>query len=70
VVIQVHPSHADALRANASLLDLSSTAELQVIGNARLPLGGCLIETEMGMVDARLETQLHLVERALTRRPA
>lgn len=70
VGIQVHPAHVEALRVQSSALELSSMVEIQVIANETLSAGGCLIETELGMVDARLETQLQLIERVLARRSA
>lgn len=69
VVIQTHPAQVETLRERVPALDLSSAAEVQVLGNASLSEGDCLMETELGMVDARLETQVELIERALTRRP-
>ena len=69
VVIQVPPPHVENLRAQASELDLSSTCEIQVMADASLAPGGCRIETELGLVDARLETQLSIIEQALLRRP-
>ena len=69
VVILSHPSHIEALREHTRELDLSSTCEIQVMADASLTPGSCRIETELGLVDARLETQLEVIEKALTRRP-
>jgi flagellar biosynthesis/type III secretory pathway protein FliH len=43
----------------------SQTKYLDFIGDPRISQGGCLIESEVGKVDARLETQLRVLERAL-----
>ena len=67
MVIQVHPAQVEVLRQRARELDLSSTCEIQVMADAALVLGDCLIESELGLVDARLETQFAVIERVLLR---
>jgi flagellar biosynthesis/type III secretory pathway protein FliH len=70
VTMQVHPSQAEALRARTAELSLSASCEVQVLAAPAIEPGGCLIETELGSVDARLETQFAVLERALARRRA
>ena len=38
---------------------------LDVVSDARLERGACLLESELGVVDASLETQLKALENAL-----
>jgi flagellar biosynthesis/type III secretory pathway protein FliH len=40
---------------------------LEVVADAGLPPGGCIVETEYGVIDARLETQLRCMEETLLR---
>ena len=70
IVIQVHPSQTKLLKANLQKLDLSATCDVQVVGDSTLEPGGCVIESELGIVDARLSTQLRVIERLLKRRSA
>ena len=38
---------------------------LDIVADPKVNLGGCIIESESGAVDARLETQLRVLERAM-----
>lgn len=38
---------------------------IDFVADPRVSVGGCLIESEVGTIDARLETQLRVLERAL-----
>lgn len=38
---------------------------LDFVADPRVSIGGCMIESEVGTIDARLETQLRILERAL-----
>jgi type III secretion protein L len=71
VTIAVHPSQVEPLRARSHQLELSTACEVQVVGRADMDPAGCLIESDCGIVDARLETRIDTLERALlgTRRP-
>jgi type III secretion protein L len=40
---------------------------LDVQADSRLSANGCVLETEIGVVDATLETQLKAIEKALIR---
>ncbi len=68
LVIQVHP--ADEVLLKERLSTLRSTAgparELEIRPNASLSRGDCIIESDIGLIDARLESQLKNLERALT----
>ncbi|MDR3175535.1 MAG: HrpE/YscL family type III secretion apparatus protein [Desulfovibrio sp.] len=37
---------------------------LDVVADPRLPTGSCILESELGVVDAGLETQMHALEKA------
>ncbi len=39
---------------------------LEVVGDARLDQGGCILETEIGIIDASLDSQLAALQAALT----
>lgn len=71
VTIAVNPANVERLRERSHQLELSTACEVQVVGRADLDPAGCLIESDCGIVDARLETRLETLERALlgTRRP-
>jgi type III secretion protein L len=66
VTIRVNPAdlpnvrkHSEQFKSNAQ------TKYLDFIADPRVEAGGCLIESEVGTVDARLETQFRVLERAL-----
>jgi type III secretion protein L len=68
VTVQVHPSHlTDVEQRVAEICRLSASGrEFVVIPNASLSPGDCLVETDIGLIDARVDTQLKNMERALT----
>jgi type III secretion protein L len=69
-VVQVHP--ADAPLLNERILVLRSavgpTRDIEVVSNPSLLRGDCVVESDIGLIDARLETQLKNIERMLTAR--
>ncbi len=69
LVIKVHPSQVETVSASIqSLLDaLGGSREIQVVGWADVSPGGCVVESELGKIDARLETQLRVLEEMLLR---
>jgi flagellar biosynthesis/type III secretory pathway protein FliH len=53
-------------RGKQRLLDRCRAAQaVRFVGDERVTRGGCIIETELGIVDARLSTQLDAIEHAL-----
>ncbi|MBV8478132.1 MAG: type III secretion system stator protein SctL [Acidobacteriaceae bacterium] len=68
LVIQVHPT--DTASLNECLSTLRSSAgparEIEIVPNASLSRGDCIVESDIGVIDARLETQLKNIERALS----
>ena len=68
VTIRVAPADEKAVRAELASMLASvpgGTSFLDVVPDARLERGACLLESELGVVDASLETQLKALEIAL-----
>ena len=66
VTIRVAPADERAVREGlASMLVPGGASFLDVVPDARLERGACLLESELGVVDASLETQLKALENAL-----
>lgn len=68
VTIRVAPADEKAVRAELASMLASvpgGTSFLDVVPDARLERGACLLESELGVVDASLETQLKALENAL-----
>ena len=67
VRVRIHPDDLPAVEARrAALAAGAPTATLELIADETVGRHGCVIETPQGRVDARLETQLAALERALT----
>lgn len=68
VRVRVHPDDAAAVTARRDALAgrAPRAAALEIVGDETVGRHGCVIETAVGRVDARLETQLAALERALT----
>lgn len=58
IVIRVHPSAVALVRKSVG-------PDLQVTASESVAPGGCVIESEFGIVDAQLDTQLRVIERVL-----
>ncbi len=67
LAIRVHPDDVPAVAAARARLGaaLTERAELSVRPDPMVGRGGCLIDTEVGTIDARLDVQLAAIERAL-----
>ncbi len=67
--VRVRVSLADAPAVKEARQDLMETVDglrhLEVIDDRRVGVGGCVIETNGGTIDAKIETQLGEVARAL-----
>lgn len=73
VTIRVHPDQELTLRSRLGerlLAEYSEISAIEVIADPRLAMGGCILETEIGVVDASIEVQLQALERALKSRIA
>ncbi len=66
IVVIVHPEdRASVEGARAAMAQRLDGASLYIEEDPRVSRGGCLIETEAGRVDARLEVQLDTLRQAL-----
>ena len=67
VLLRVHPDDLKALeRGRPRLLERCARAQvIQLRPDPTIGRGGCIVETELGTVDARLPLQLEAIERAL-----
>ncbi|RME73154.1 MAG: HrpE/YscL family type III secretion apparatus protein [Planctomycetota bacterium] len=67
ITVRVHPDHVEELETHRQqlLAVLSRAPDLQIRADPALPPGGCVIESELGRVEADLETQLALLRNAL-----
>jgi type III secretion protein L len=67
LTIRAHPDDLAALeRGKPRLVERCRAAQAVVFrADPQVGRGGCIIETELGVVDARLSTQLEAIERAL-----
>jgi type III secretion system HrpE/YscL family protein len=67
LVIKVNPTEVELVQRHLGILSphLSLGAEVEVEADEAIAIGGCLVESELGLVDTRLETQLAAIERAL-----
>jgi len=71
ITLRVHPDDLAAVAAaRPRLQDLLVRApDLALRADPAVGRGGCVVETEVGVIDARLETQLAAIERALAEAP-
>jgi type III secretion protein L len=72
ITLRVHPDDLAAVAgARPRLKELLLRApDLALRADPTVGRGGCVVETEVGVIDARLETQLEAIERALADAPA
>jgi type III secretion protein L len=71
LTIHVNPAELASVEAHRARLDPAGRARfLDLVADPRVKPGGCVIESESGTVDAQLETQLRVLERALLARTA
>jgi type III secretion system HrpE/YscL family protein len=69
LAIQVNDSEAQYVRAQVDRLRqfLGGGSDIEIVPSSAIPVGGCVIESELGIIDARLDTQLKCLEDALIR---
>ena len=66
VRVRIHPDDLAAVEARRAALEARApAAALELLADEAVGRHGCVIETPQGRVDARLETQLAALERAL-----
>lgn len=69
LTVRVNPADFALIQTQRDQLDPSGRARfLDLVADPRVAHGGCLIESESGTIDAQLDTQLRVLERALLAR--
>jgi flagellar assembly protein FliH len=59
VKLRLHPQDVEEISADSkNMINSGSFTKIIIEGDERIERGGCLIETEIGNVDARISTQL------------
>ena len=69
VMLRVSPAELDLLRQRIDCLSEAAGPHrsIEVIGDPAIGAGGCIVESEYGVIDARLETQIRCMEEILLR---
>ena len=66
VTIRINPSDFPAVDVARARLEQAGRAQfLDLVADKQVAAGGCLVESDSGTIDAQLETQLRVLERAL-----
>ena len=67
ILVRVNPADLELVeRGRTRLVErVRSARAVTFRGDESVSRGGCIVETELGIVDARLSTQLEAIERAL-----
>jgi flagellar assembly protein FliH len=69
VALRVHPQDLQLLRSDSAIAELitrhGAAGALQWRADEQVVLGGCVLETAEGTLDARLETQLEALRASL-----
>jgi type III secretion protein L len=69
ITMRVNPADLPIIEAHRQRLDRAGREHfLDIVSDPRISAGGCVIESESGAIDAQLETQLRVLERALLTR--
>lgn len=69
LTIRINPADELHVQEHRARLETTGRARLlDIVPDGRVRPGGCIIESESGTVDAELETQLRVIERALLAR--
>lgn len=68
VILHAQPEQVSAVRERVShiLKDFPEVGYVDVVADARLDEGGCILETEIGIIDASVDGQLAALATALT----
>ena len=68
VTVRVHPEQVTAVRDQIARVhkDFPEIGYLDISADARLDQGGCILETEVGIIDASLDGQLEALSRAIS----
>ena len=60
LVVEINPADVELVRASLEGIEaeLGGLPRLDLVGERRIPRGGCVVHTGEGQIDARLDTQL------------
>ena len=58
VRLRVHAGQLDLLKEAQAELEQMVTGQLTIAADSRVELGGCIVESELGSLDGRLEVQM------------
>lgn len=69
VTLRVCPTQKEMIQAELSniIAEFPGISFLDVVSDIRLKEGGCILETDIGVVDASIDTQLDAIKRALSK---
>src|SRR5262245_41913491 len=64
LMIQVNPDQAETVRQSIHRLHdlLENGCQIKIVPNAAISAGGCIVESELGVIDGQQETQLKWLE--------
>ena len=66
LIIKINPAEIEAIsKENEQLLNSSTFSKISFEPDERVELGGCIIESEIGSVDARITSQLNEIKKIL-----
>ena len=67
LTLRVNPDYLNAVRSHLDRLrsEAGAQREYRVVADPKVQGGGCIIESEIGTIDARLEVQLQVIEELL-----
>jgi flagellar assembly protein FliH len=66
IKLKLNPKDLDQINdLNKNILSGSSFSKIKIESDERIEAGGCLVETEIGNVDARISTQLYELKKQL-----
>jgi len=70
IQIRVHPDDLDRIRSQKERIEneVGTGKEIEFREDRSISAGGCIVETDLGIIDARLDTQLRVLEKALLAR--
>ncbi len=67
VKVRMNPVDCESLRPQVDILidEMSVATNIEVVPDARIAPGGCLLETSLGIIDNRIESRLERIEQEL-----
>ncbi|HGS5725901.1 TPA: SctL family type III secretion system stator protein VscL [Vibrio parahaemolyticus] len=69
VILHVHPEQVVDVREKVAgvLSDFPEVGYVDVVADARLKNGGCILETEVGIIDASIDGQIQALKQAIVK---